>query len=101
MSAPAAAGTAAMPRHEAAPEVRAQTIADTRRMLDWLEANPGIPLRAWGFEILVGADGREAVDDLAEAMGVTASHTTSAHRAVKRFGLASYVAYAANLEVAP
>lgn len=96
MTAPVQAPT----RHQASPEVRAQTIADARELLDWLEANPAIPMRAWGLEVLVGADGREQVEDLALVMGVTATTTTSAHRAIKRFGLASYVAYAANLEVA-
>lgn len=90
-----------MPRTTAGPATRAAIIAKTRELLDWLEKNPEIPLRKWGHEILVGADGRDAVEDLADAMGVTAEHTSSSHRAIKPFGAGvAYVAYAQNVDAA-
>lgn len=74
---------------------RAAQIADARRMLDFLEANPGLPMCNVGIQVHTdGTDdeGREQVDAAAEILGTSA--TTSPfgqhYQVEKSFGRAAY-----------
>jgi hypothetical protein len=83
--------------HHAQAEQRAAIIGDARRLLDWLEANPDVPVWSWGLEILCGMDGgRAGVDRIAELISEQPEQRPSgSYRATKSFGRAAYVAYAA------
>jgi len=85
-----------MNRH-AEGEQRAAIIEDARALLDWLEANPEVPVWAFGQEILCSPDGgRAGVDRVASVMGEKPEERPNgAYRATKRFGRVAYVSYAA------
>ncbi len=82
---------------EADPQRRAEIIADGHALLDWLEANPGVPIWHWGMEMQFGPDdGREGVARIAEQISERPElvRTTGFYRVTKRFGRAAYVASA-------
>lgn len=81
--------------YAATPAKRAAILAAERKRLDWLEANPGVPVMEWGSEKLYAA-GRAEVTAVAALAGQRREELAAGCRVVVRFGSGvSYVAYAA------
>lgn len=78
------------------PQRRAEIIRNGRALLDWLEANPDVPVWHWGMEMQFGPDdGREGVARIAEQISERPElvRTTGFYRVTKQFGQAAYVAF--------
>ncbi len=79
---------------------RVELLSDLRVLLNWLEANPDVPLPRHGVEISVHVghdndeDGIRLVHEAAKSAGVEVVRSAGGahHHANKQFGLASYQA---------
>jgi hypothetical protein len=81
--------------YAADPAKRAAILAAERRRLDWLEANPAIPVMEWGSEKLYAATPDEVTATAALAEQEP-EELAAGFRVIVRFGAGvSYVAYAA------
>lgn len=79
---------------------RVELLSDLRMLLNWLEANPDVPLPRYGVEISVHVghdndeDGIRLVREAAKHAGVDVTRSAGGahHHANKRFGMAAYQA---------
>ena len=81
--------------YAATPGKRAAILAAERKRLDWLEANPEVPVMEWGEEMLYSTS-RDEVDAVAALTGQPREELAEGCRVIVRFGAGvSYVAVAA------
>ena len=88
-----------------APDPRAELIADLRRLADWLETNPDVPVQPWAhFELTHfppnGDDEQEfaEVDRIAAIIGTEVTIEADRRKARQEFGRVAYEAMAISAE---
>ena len=86
-----------VPRVAASGTERAQILADAAAMIAHLQDHPGIPVWSHGIQITWGERDHAGAERVAALLGAKADTTTSAHKAVRRFGKCAYVVIAPNL----
>jgi hypothetical protein len=80
------------PSYHAQGAKRAQMLSDAHRLIDWLQANPDVPVWDYGFEVQCGVRTGE-LDHIAALAGEPIVGRPAGRQVTRRAGLASYVAF--------